>query len=264
MAIKALKKSRSVDRDLVQAILYRQIAQNAAMDDAETGPSQTTLLSAGPQNESNLEEKQAALFSSDVLFSWKSQIPLWLRTRELSLGHRFYESIFPILISCFNGKTFAKNRFCGMDGSSSKSLRTSLIIQGVGVEGCRYGTSKCMHIKGRICLVLICCDRLSCQVIFWKIPESVKMQGFEYEAGFFSEDIPRPRYWNLEGNDFFGLWASPTVLTWMMPPGEWGMDSQALHCYETSHKGCCVFIFVTPRRDFFSVGAQIHQRGDSI
>ena len=69
MAIKALKKSRSVDRDLVQAILYRQIAQNAAMDDAETGPSQTTLLSAGPQNESNLEEKQAALFSSDVLFS---------------------------------------------------------------------------------------------------------------------------------------------------------------------------------------------------
>ena len=79
------------------------------------------------------------------------------------------------------------------------------------------------------------------------------MQGLEYEAGFFSEDIPRPRYWNLEGNYFFGLWASPTVLTWMMPPGEWGMDSQALHCYETSHKGCCVFIFVTPRRDFLNV-----------
>ena len=68
MAIKALKKSRSVERDLVQAILYRQIVHNAAMDDAETGPSQTTLLSAGPQNESNLEEKQAALFSSDVFF----------------------------------------------------------------------------------------------------------------------------------------------------------------------------------------------------
>ena len=29
------------------------------------------------------------------------------------------------------------------------------------------------------------------------------------------------------------------------------MDRQALHCYETSRKGCCVFILVTPR---FHVG----------
>ncbi len=76
MAIKALKKSRGVERDLVQAILYRQFAQNAAMDDPETGPSQTTLLSAGPQNESN-EEKQDCFhrtyFFMEVryLFDWE-------------------------------------------------------------------------------------------------------------------------------------------------------------------------------------------------
>ena len=55
---------------------------------------------------------------------------------------------------------------------------------------------RCMHNKGRICLVLICCDRLPCQLMFscGKFPESAfKMQGtWEYEAGFFFEDIPRP------------------------------------------------------------------------